>query len=269
MPLSLAPLDFLSVEVFHYVPSLPDYMILFTLIFMPTLGYFDQLKKMILTKSSEFFDMDTALILLFTNFLRFIYWAFEPFEPYLLGQAVAVFGVQLWLSITFFYFEYSPHEKVGFGRNRHHMSIKYLLGARRASNVYDFFLSLWFYAFSIVFTFLFCSLLFGRKYMCTVVILIANIVDTTVSIPQFVKIVIEGNIESASTVLVGQYLIGDVMKLLLFLATGSEWPFVFGAVLQTCVDTIVAVSYLIQSRRRPNTEAMDNHDGPSETDPLL
>ena len=250
MPVFLASAEWMFVEVYRFLLNFMRSIALAAVIMMPTLGYLDQLNKMISAKSSQYFDMDTALILLFTNFLRFIYWVFEPFEIYLLGQAIAVFATQLCLAATFFYFEYSSHEKVGFGRHHHHRSLKYLFGIRRAGNIYDFAMSLWFYGLVILFAFVFFSLLFGRDLVCTAIIVIANVVDTFVSIPQFIRVVIEKNVESVSSLLVGQYLIGDIMKLLLFLWTRSPWPFVFGAVLQTGVDSIVAISYFVQTHNR-------------------
>ena len=118
MTLSLHSLDYLSVEAFHYFPNLPNHIITTFAIFGPTIGYFDQLLQMYKTRIIDGFSLDNALIMLFTNTLRFFYWSFEPFETYLLGQSIALFVLQLIISLLSFVFagssNFSSKEKNTF-----------------------------------------------------------------------------------------------------------------------------------------------------------
>ena len=258
MSLPLYGLDFLSVEMFHCFPTLADDIFLAVVIIMPSLGYGDQLVKMISKKSSGFLNKSTALILLFTNYLRFIYWIFEPFETYLLGQSVAVFTLQICLFAFSFYYEHEKHGQVGFIRIRERSaSLKYFLAVNEVRTVFDFVISLSIYGIAIGLIFAALARALGINTACTVFIIIANLVDTTVSIPLFVTVVVEHRIENTSALLIGQYLVGDVLKLLMFWLGGSSWPFVFGALLQTFIDGISAVSFIARSRSKTKVSSCD------------
>jgi hypothetical protein len=90
--------------------------------------------------------------------------------------------------------------------------------------------------------------IFGMKQICIILIVVANIVETGVSFPQFNEIVLNRRIENSSPLLVSQFAFGDLSKIVMFLLAGSGWPFVMGGVLQFCVDSFVGVSFLWQKR---------------------
>jgi uncharacterized protein with PQ loop repeat len=228
----------------------------------PTLGYLDQLRKMIRSQSGEYFNSSTAVILFFSDSLRFLYWIHEPWELFLLLQAIATDATQILLATFFFRYERARREKVGSGpwvsRSR---SLRQTLDIRKAHSAPDFFMSLAAYGILIFTVFLVLSALFGYQRVDTVFALIANLAETAVSIPQFTQIVIDKNIDNASVVLVLQFVVGDFTKLFMLLIARAAWPFLFGAVLQICVDSIVAGSYFWQSahrsRKRPQDAAAD------------
>jgi hypothetical protein len=206
---------------------------------------------MVAKRTSEFFNRDTALILFFSNGLRFLYWFYEPWEPYLLGQAVAVFSVQFALATLSFHYDRANNEKIGFTVKKYRSrNIRYYFAVRKIKDARDFFTAL--AGFGLVMLCAFAALvaLFGHVRVCTAVIVVANLTDTLVSIPQFIQIVVRRNIEGASVVLVVQFLSGDWMKLGMFWITGTAWPFLFGAIVQICVDSTVAASFFWQKRKR-------------------
>jgi hypothetical protein len=202
---------------------------------------------MISERSPHFFNRDIALILFFSNTLRFLYWAYEPWETYLLGQAIAVFFVQTLIAILHFHYDSAD----GF-TSRKYLShnVRYYLNIRKIKHGRDFFVAL--LGFGVLIISVFGSLVWqlGAGKVCTATIVIANLADTFVSVPQVVRIVIQQNIEGASVVLVVQFLMGDWMKLIMFWATGTAWPFIFGALVQICVDSTVAVSFFWQRSRK-------------------
>ena len=228
---------------------------------MPTIGYIDQLNTMIRTKNSSAFNMTTALILLLSNSLRFIYWTFEPFQTYLLGQSIAVFLVQLILTLkSFEYGEYprsfiSPISQTKF-RFPSSQELKRCLHIAESKTPFEFILSCIAYAIILIACFSIMSLIFGLKASLQIIIFAANIIDTTVSFPMFKRIVFNHNIENLSVVLLGQYLLGDVLKLVMFTVGKSGAAFVFGAILQTCIDGTDAVVYgiLKQKKKKPVNE---------------
>lgn len=70
----------------------------------------------------------------------------------------------------------------------------------------------------------------------------ANIIDIGISVPQFVNVVIKGEIGATSSFLVWQYFIGDIIKVGAFVLGSIGWAFIGAALLQTCVDGLVVVS---------------------------
>jgi hypothetical protein len=259
MVLSLWFLDYVSVELFRYFPRLPSILFTIVLMWFPTLGYLDQLRKMIRSQSGEYFNRSTALILLFSNSLRFLYWLHEPWKPFLLLQAVAVVATQLVLATVFFHYERARREKVGSARwlwcSR---GLRQALNARSAHSAPDFFTSLAACGFLILTVFLTLSALFGYRRVDTLFAFVANLADTAVSIPQFTQVVIERNVANTSVVLILQFVAGDITKFIMFRIAGTTWPFFFGAALQICIDSIVAASYFWQSAQKPRKETQDD-----------
>ena len=254
MTFPLYSLDFVSVEVFHYFPTLPDKLLLVSIIFAPTIGYFDQLKKMLKTRSSIGFVLQNALIMLFTNTLRFIYWTFVPFTDYLLGQSIAVFCLQLILSLLSLTTSMAMEEKslssiikLSFSFHNHtYHKLPYYFNIFQCKTAIDFLISLFLYFAIIISFFALSCLIMGMKITLTFVIFAANIVDTFISYPTFMKIVVHHEIHGMSQVLLFQQITGDILKLAMYTFGKSGYAFVFGAFLQTTMDAISVSSFLFQ-----------------------
>lgn len=173
---------------------------------------------------------------------------FEPFKIYLLGQSIAVFSLQIVLSYLSFYYSTDNPKLISpafnLRRTRIHTPDKedlyhYVCMLKSRSGLdftvgFIFWASLFFSAFGIG------SLLIGVKHMSTVIILVSNILDSTTSLPQFYQVVFLGEVDKISYVLVAQFISGDLLKLILFTVGGAAWPFIFGAVTQICLDSILA-----------------------------
>lgn len=256
---ALFGVDFLSVELFRLMPNLPWNILNVIISIMPTIGYLDQLKKMIETEDSSSFNMTTALILLFSNTLRFIYWTFEPFQAYLLGQSIAVFLVQLILSLKSFEYNEVPRS---FTSSLKSMKLKIpslsdfqkWLKITKAKTSLDFILSLITYAIIMIAAFAVMSMIIGLKASLQIIIFASNIIDTTVSFPMFKRIVIDHNVHNLSVVLIGQYLLGDLLKIIMFTVGGSGFAFMFGAILQTTIDGTDAIFFALLSKKNKGKE---------------
>lgn len=261
----------LSLLVFSTSPESPYYVFCAILIFSPTIGYFDQLKKIIYYQSFSMFNVHTAVIQLLSNFLRFIYWQFEPYKIYLLGQSIAVFSLQIISSFVAFSFydqnnmanpSFLPYIKY-YSQQSNNNSFQFLNIFQATSSV-EFFLSLIIYGIIVVCLFGFLTICVGIKMAVTIDIVLSNIIDTITSLPHFVRIVYYKDIENVSYVLIGQFLAGDFLKMGLYILGKSPWPFIFGASLQIVLDTILVISYIRQkhfSHRAPTYR--------SETEALL
>lgn len=261
MCLALSSIHQLSLLVFSTSPESPYYVFCAVLIFCPTIGYFDQLKKIIYYQSFAMFNLHTAVIQILSNFLRFIYWQFEPFKIYLLGQSIAVFSLQIISSFVAFsfydqnntaspsplpYFKYYTQQKTS--KPFHFFNIF------QATSSFEFFLSLIIYGIIVICLFGILLICVGAKMASTIDIVLSNIIDTITSLPHFVRIVYYKDIENVSYVLIGQFLAGDFLKMGLYILGKSPWPFIFGASLQIILDTILVISYVYQkhfSHRSP------------------
>lgn len=281
MNIPLCAIDFISHCIFRISPNSPYYIFTVLVIFGPTVGYFDQLRKMIVNKSSLMFNKHTSLIQMLSNLLRFIYWRYEPFIFYLLGQSCAVMTLQLTLSFLSFHymdpgtvFEDQPfiYNPANYKAPVHSSTEKYnYLRISQAKTAKQFFFSLLLYFCIIVGIFQIGRLIVGTKNMATIDIVSSNVIDSFTSFPQFVQVVWFHEYERVSTVLVIQFLAGDLLKLSLYLFGKAAWPFVFGASLQTFLDTILLISYSRQTffSKRSQPDNPQCSEKPNDEENLL
>lgn len=281
MNIPLCAIDFISHCIFRISPNSPYYIFTALVIFGPTVGYFDQLRKMIVNKSSLMFNKHTSLIQMLSNLLRFIYWQYEPYIFYLLGQSCAVMSLQLTLSFLSFHymdpgtvFEDQPfiYNPANYRAPVYNDSEKYnYLIISQAKTAKQFFFSLVLYFCIVVGIFEIGRLIVGTKNMVTIDIVSSNIIDSFTSFPQFVQVVWYHDYERVSTVLVFQFLAGDLLKLSLYLFGKAAWPFVFGASLQTFLDTILLISYLRQSyfANHSHQDGAQCNEKPNDEEKLL
>lgn len=245
---ALFAIDLIAIQLFKIYPNLPSHMITAVIIICPTIGYIDQFKKLINTKNSRVFNLPSALILLTANFIRFLYWIYEPFIPYLLGQSVAVFSIQLVMGIWSYNYIQLPKSQIQ--TTYRHMSPKFskIMNVFEASTSAEFALSLFAYASIICIAYIILCLTLSIQRANSIIILLSTIIETTVSFPQFKKIVFDRDINGISTVLLIQYMVGDMLKIVMFLASHAQWAFLFGALLQTSIDTTNFIVYTIISK---------------------
>jgi len=256
MTLSLFALDFLSRTLLKTFPKFPYFMIDCFIVIMPTFGYLDQIRMMYIKKCADIFSMNSALVLISANLIKVLFWFFEPFSSPLLGQSIALLLTALIHSYLHFHYKDEKDDKV---HKFPHISNS-LIGSRikmpnlLESNKYlqiknsqsytEFLFSVVIYYIMFLFLY-FCScLILGIHFTVQISSIIANLIDSMVSLPQFMLIVVKKNVMNTSMVLIGQYLFGDIFKIFLFTVSHSPWPFTFGAVLQLCIDTIVMLTFL-------------------------
>lgn len=254
MNLSLWIFDLLSVEVFHIFSNGHFFIINMISIVLPTLGYIDQLIKMVQNKSSNNFSIGSSIILILSNVLRFIYWSYEPFVLYLLGQSIAIFTIQIVLIVFNFYYKQIERGKTGFGNRPLKIILrkKFIehLKITKYNYLMDFIVSLLLYLVLILIMFKIFCYGFSIEKTNSFIIILANIIDTFVSIPRFNKVVVKKDVKGESIVIMYQCLIADILKLIISFFDGSGLAFTFGALLQTIIDTTISVIYNIEKSKR-------------------
>ncbi|OHT08904.1 hypothetical protein TRFO_22394 [Tritrichomonas foetus] len=252
----LTSIHHLSFLMFELSPKSPYYVLTAVVIFAPTIGYFDQLSKIITLKSSKVFNKQTAAIQMLSNYLRFIYWYFEPYKIYLIGQSIAVFSLQIISSIISLHFlDKEAENQQSFlllNENTRHSYFHHFINALNVFNVktiLELIILLLILGSIILLIFAFLVFLIGVKSSTTFIILLSNVIDTTTSFPLFIKVVIYHEIEGISSVLMAQFLFGDLMKITMY-SIQKLGPFLFGAILQLIIDSCLIASYVKQNYKQ-------------------
>jgi hypothetical protein len=255
--LGLFGLHFLSMELLRYWPEFPYHVITFFVIMMPTSGYFDTVRMMIQSHSAAAYNLNICMILNASMSLKILYYIYHRFAFSIFGQCVSQLTVATILS--FLKFRYgtleeeadvpllpdSPHPPGSFSR---------YLQISKARNFFEYVFTLVIY-FCIAFAvFIVSCHLFYEKLVVDLLGLIANLIESTVSIPMFVKIVIRRDINAVSVVLVLQYILGDMMKIALFIITRTPWSFLCGGFCQLSIDTVLFITFLRLTFAEPRKE---------------
>lgn len=216
---------------------------------LPTCGYLDQMRNMLLTKSSKNFKIHTSLILLVSNGLRILYWIAMRFDKYLLFQSV--FMILIHVILSFLYFKYHsreniypfdlPDEFLAFVANRGMTPIQFRL--LTSETFFQFFFSL------VTLYIFFGSIYFGLGFVLDKGIIAdmfgitSNLIDCLTTFPQFVIVVIYRDTTYITKLLVYQYLAASVMKFILLIIRPAPWPFMFGVAVQSFLAVCIAISY--------------------------
>jgi hypothetical protein len=253
MTLSLFFLDFIANEFLRLFPKFPYHMVTGFTMIMPTFGYLDQIRLMVLNACPDYYSMKSAEVLIASNGVKLLFWFFEPFAIPLLGQAFFLFLVPL--VHTFLHFHYrnksEEHESKIPLKNKFALpkfkSPKSYLNIENSETFTDFFISVCLYGSIIVVAFLISCFIFKVHPTVNIFSVSANVLDSTVSLPLFTKVVINSEIEHITLFLPLQYVAGDLMKFIVLAVNFSPWPFFLGAFLQTLIDSITLIVFLIKS----------------------
>lgn len=203
---------------------------------MPAIGYVDTNRIMCATKSSAAYNFETVLILLSSQYLKVIYFVYHPYAIRIFGQSISQLLIAL--SLTFFKHRYKDPKQV-----RAMPYWKRILTMDSAKNYREFLVSLGFYYAAAFAVFQLAARVIGRNTAAEATGLIANIIESMVSLPIFADVVIHKVVKNVSFVLILQYLFGDMVKIALFILSKTPWFFVAGGCFQLFVDTILFAVY--------------------------
>jgi len=247
MSLSLYPLALVSNYILSKDKNIPFAIIQLIFVMMPTLGYVDQLVNMIKTCKFHIFKIDLFLIVFSASILKVVYWFLSPYSSTLFFQAIALALVQLVLA--FFHFKYknysishSSPSKLRYHYKKNTFNIRQILNLNESNNFFHFSVSILTYIIAIFAFIMILWLIFGKEIVSWLIGLSANIIDTSVSIPNIKSVIIEKD-KSVSIVLLVQFFIGDVFKNLISFFSQSPMPLIVGGVIQLLVDGAVLFVY--------------------------
>lgn len=249
MALALSALSFGSTVLFCGFPNMPFFIFDCLCVFAPMSGYIDQLRRMISTKMSSNFQTGSSLILLFSNFMRILYWAGNRFAYYLLFQSV--FTVLIHMLLCLFYFKYRDVRGKDMSQQERSGIIRQLWHLFDVDTAVEFFLVL-----AICFTLmasvtLILGCITNFRFVSEMVGLISNLIDSLTTLPPFITIVLHNDISCTTTLLILQYISGTCLKAVLFLCRPVPWPFRVGLAVQAFLNLCIVVQFIritIQSR---------------------
>lgn len=255
MTLSLFFLDIIAHEILRIFPKFPYYMVDGFTMIMPTFGYLDQIRLMVLNSCPDYYAMKSAEVLISSNFIKMLFWCFEPFAIPLLGQAFFLFSVALVHTFLHFHYKNRPSEKEQRVPLQNKFKMPKLmtnpvnyLNIEKSETFLEFFVSVCIYGLAITVVFFVSCFLFRIHPTVNIFSVAANVIDSTVSLPLFNKVVIKSDIERVTLFLPLQYVAGDVMKFAVLAVNSSPWPFFLGAFLQTLLDSITLIIYVFKSK---------------------
>lgn len=281
MILSISSLSFLSIFIFYQFPNFPSYIFDWLCVFAPMTGYCDQLLKMYQTKNSSKFRSGSSLVLLFSNFLRIVYWYGNRFAGYLLWQSVVTIIVHI--NLCFAYYKFldtkalgSSYEN-GSSRNNLHQqqSNKSLLNLSplEASSFFEFFLILLIYWFLTIAIVLFFCLFISFYHISEFIGLVSNLLDSFQTFPPFYQIVIKHDSSCITTMLVLQFIAATCCKAVLFLCRPVPWPFRVGVAIQAFFVAFITIEFfrrkLFQSEKAVSSDDSYQDDDEESSEQAL
>lgn len=244
------PLHFLGIpnSISTIIITIFDILIMF----MPTIGYLDTVRIMINSKSATAFPYNTCLILLISHGLKIIYFIYHPYAIRLFGQSVTQIGAALLMAFIKFHYSgknYKMRRKSSANSLKEEIKVQksnfyYYLYIRNTKNFLEFLISITHYTVITLFTLFICIHILEEKLIIDLIGILANLIESTVSIPIFIKIVIKKDISNLSAILIVQFVLGDILKLTLFLLNNAPLSFIGGSLIQISLDLTLFAFYL-------------------------
>jgi hypothetical protein len=206
---------------------------------------------MISTQSDEPCNLAMVMIITIAQLMKITYFFFHRYATVIFGQAITILSSAFLL--TFLKFKYSKDShsaRCAFPEPSHVVHI------RLTETFIEHLCVLTIYAGVMFIVFLTGCGIFGKSSAVDTLGLLGNLLDTTVSFPLFLQIVIRRDVNNISSVLVVQYIVGDIMKLFTFMFVATPWVFVFGAYCQCSIDGLTSLTFFhLQRRAKSHTES--------------
>ena len=228
----------------------------------PTIGYVDTFRIMVKTKKSDNYNINTVLIIFFGQGIKVMYYCYHPYATRVFGQTLSLLISAMALTVLKYKYPTTGQIQADDRMNENQIEgertiehnnnkpfIVRLYDIYHKDTLFGFCVSLFSIYLTVYAAFCVASLIVGINLAVETLGLIANLLEATTSFPTFVRVVIRKDIMTVSPILVGQYLVGDIIKILIFVLSKTPWHFIFGAGCQLTIDYISGFTYFRMSRR--------------------
>lgn len=243
MSVALSALSFGSTILFSEVENMPFVIFDALCVIVPMTGYMDQLRTMISTKVSSNFQPGSSLILLFSNFMRVLYWVGHRFASYLLFQSI--FTVVIHALLCLFYFLYKDIRAKDLSQHERDLrGVKKLWHLFDVDTALEFFSRLGACFGLIIAAALVLGVITGFEFVTEIIGLISNLTDSLTTLPPFITIVIQCDISCITSLLILQYIAGTCFKAVMFLCRPVPWPFLVGLAIQALLNLCILVQFV-------------------------
>jgi hypothetical protein len=214
------------------------------IIILPTVGYINTMRLMIRSHTSAPYNLTMVMIIFSGQGLKALYYFYHRFAAVVFGQCIALLICAI--ALTVLNFRYNLVEVPGyvgqFTPSTRPMLRWLFIGHAKTFTRFTAVLTIYgVIVFAIFWSF--CQLA-GETPIVEVIGVLANLIEATVSLPIFVRVVVQKQLQDLSIILILQYMFGDIMKIGLFVITEVPFCFIFGAVCQLTVDVTTVVMYL-------------------------
>jgi hypothetical protein len=236
----LSGLDFLATSILHQFPSFPYFILEILLLLLPSAGYLDTIRLMIVAKTPTAYDFRLIMIVTSAQAMKITFFFYHRYSIIVFGQALTVFLSATLL--TFLKFHYSVNE-TGPDIDESPSKMVRIACIWKNTSFTEYVFSLACYSLVLFGFFLIACFIAGRQIAAETLGFIANLVELTISLPLFLQVVVERKLKHVSPILVLQYASGDVMRLILFVMVKTPWMFTAGASLSLAVTLTTAVCF--------------------------
>lgn len=221
--------------------SILSFVVDLVIIIMPACGYLDTARIMIETQNPSACNFIQCLILISAQGLKIFYRIFRPYATRVFGQSLSQFSVAF--LIVFLKYHYTK-QQAQVQQEKSNPKVPNFFHITKMRTFIEFMISFSIYLAILILIFSVGYNYIDKKSTIESVGVVANLIETTIVLPLFYKVVIQRDINSLSKILVIQFAVGDIMRLVLFILSKAPASFIAGVCLQITLDLIMFANYL-------------------------
>lgn len=256
MPLALYCFDFLSSGILNSINFFPYYIIDFVIMLFPSAKFLDSIQTMIRSKSTEAYSVLTVIILLLSQGLKNLFFFFCKYPLIIFCQSLFQLMVALLMSFLNFFFEdplpnfpfIPPNINLTFTnrvRTLNFSNISRLFCLHKTKTFNEFLISVLVYSLLISAAFIILYFVFDRKITVCIIEISANMIETTVLFPTFIRIYNNQKTNDIPLFTVLQFLLCDTLQVLLYLYYKAPLSFIIGIIVQLFYDIIFFIIFIV------------------------